>query len=1045
MNEDRFFGQVNRVDAPNAARAGGSGLPGDEPLPYGHPVDCWSLGITLYVMLTGEAPWDQVPSAGTFFDLGEVCVFTSALTRVQDAPLDELLCSIQRDAWPSSEPWILAPPGAKQLVLALVEKLPQRRPSAVEASTHTWALATGQITSPKLAAASGAAAAATGSQLPPSSHAMAAAALEAALPSLGSSLVPQADSGPEMELGQVLDVYQLTALEALAVADPKAAAETIAAMPDEQARGLHAQLLANRSADVVGGPFADPKFGLGVGLVNSRRERLGTPPVSPEKIAMVSQPPGSAGSAQQRIAELGLLAGPLASFATAPAAAAADLASPAAPPAGPPPHPPPPPSGDALAELIQPPSPPKSAPKSTPARPDGAAAAEAARASPAVEMNSEMHAEMNSEMHLEMHSEMKSEMHSHSEMKSEMHSEMNSEMKSEMKSEPVELSVSEVLQPPASPAPRSTQPSLQAGPEAVPPSPARSTYELSDDEPESSAKLSPPSEGYRKVTGRLQDDEPESPAKLSPPSPVTQPAAHPPPQSPPQPQPPQQQQPPPEPPQPPPPQPQQPQQPQQPPALPPREGPCAGADGSSVDANALLSRAADQLVFTRALLRKSQQGEAEAVARAGQAEEVLLAARREAEEERAAAAARQEEVVALAAELAAAKDALRIEPASRGAANATAAAASASSQVAGSGRSEEKSAAELRSEIESRDAELAELHSTDTRLRLELQAKRQRIAASEKAAEKTAEVVEAKLGLLRQEAKSWRERCVAAEAALQRAGGAGLGGAAPPGLSLAALSPPRKAPAPRSPVRSPPLSPDDGGAEAVWEEEPAGDSEGEAVRAPPPMTPTSASALTAELANVEMRLQLAADASARPNGGSEDDTGAPASEPRPGAARAAEPNESAQSALSSLQLQLLETEGELRRREAELASVGLRAERAEARAIEHAKTKLAGAAERSELEGSVASLQRQLAAGEHERHELQRREATLRDALQTRLEADEKQKAQEAAERAAREAAERASPGRVRSARDHAVYIVSRRGRLSVSARFAHDGGHSSR
>eukprot|EP00966_Prymnesium_polylepis_P109055 2523674-Prymnesium_polylepis.1 len=31
--------------------------------PYGLHADCWSLGVLLYVMLSGEAPWDQARRA----------------------------------------------------------------------------------------------------------------------------------------------------------------------------------------------------------------------------------------------------------------------------------------------------------------------------------------------------------------------------------------------------------------------------------------------------------------------------------------------------------------------------------------------------------------------------------------------------------------------------------------------------------------------------------------------------------------------------------------------------------------------------------------------------------------------------------------------------------------------------------------------------------------------------------------------------------------------------------------------------------------------
>ena len=29
------------------------------PPPYGQQADCWSLGVCLYVLLSGEAPWNQ--------------------------------------------------------------------------------------------------------------------------------------------------------------------------------------------------------------------------------------------------------------------------------------------------------------------------------------------------------------------------------------------------------------------------------------------------------------------------------------------------------------------------------------------------------------------------------------------------------------------------------------------------------------------------------------------------------------------------------------------------------------------------------------------------------------------------------------------------------------------------------------------------------------------------------------------------------------------------------------------------------------------------
>lgn len=99
------------VDGAGAASAGA-------PSPYGVQCDCWSLGITVYVAVCGEAPWDQ------------------------DDELAELIASITTtDIQLSSPAWAACSADAKALVRGLLAAQPSRRLTAAQAVEDPWLMA----------------------------------------------------------------------------------------------------------------------------------------------------------------------------------------------------------------------------------------------------------------------------------------------------------------------------------------------------------------------------------------------------------------------------------------------------------------------------------------------------------------------------------------------------------------------------------------------------------------------------------------------------------------------------------------------------------------------------------------------------------------------------------------------------------------------------------------------------------------------------------------------------------------------------------------
>ena len=87
---------------------------------YGTACDLWSLGMTLYVMLTGEAPWDQ--------DSPDLGVLVAAIQGGQPKL--------------ASRAWDKVSEGAKALSRALLVLQPQCRISAAEACEDPWAAQT---------------------------------------------------------------------------------------------------------------------------------------------------------------------------------------------------------------------------------------------------------------------------------------------------------------------------------------------------------------------------------------------------------------------------------------------------------------------------------------------------------------------------------------------------------------------------------------------------------------------------------------------------------------------------------------------------------------------------------------------------------------------------------------------------------------------------------------------------------------------------------------------------------------------------------------
>ena len=91
----------------------GEGLPPT----YDFSCDLWSLGATAYVILSGEAPWDQ------------------------DLELSELVATIQKEEVQLTTPaWSGISSGARSFVRGLLAPLPQRRLSASQALDDPWLL-----------------------------------------------------------------------------------------------------------------------------------------------------------------------------------------------------------------------------------------------------------------------------------------------------------------------------------------------------------------------------------------------------------------------------------------------------------------------------------------------------------------------------------------------------------------------------------------------------------------------------------------------------------------------------------------------------------------------------------------------------------------------------------------------------------------------------------------------------------------------------------------------------------------------------------------
>ena len=102
-----------------AAASDGAGLlPSVQfPSPYGLSCDCWSLGVTIYVVVCGEAPWDQ------------------------DTELAELVGAIKTGEIQLSAPqWLSCSAEVKALVRGLLASRPHRRLSADQTVEDPWLL-----------------------------------------------------------------------------------------------------------------------------------------------------------------------------------------------------------------------------------------------------------------------------------------------------------------------------------------------------------------------------------------------------------------------------------------------------------------------------------------------------------------------------------------------------------------------------------------------------------------------------------------------------------------------------------------------------------------------------------------------------------------------------------------------------------------------------------------------------------------------------------------------------------------------------------------
>ncbi|KAL1511298.1 hypothetical protein AB1Y20_006103 [Prymnesium parvum] len=95
---------------------------------YGLPADCWSLGVLLYVMLSGEAPWDQ------------------------DMEVPEMMRAIQVEAVPYPDDiWSKISEEGGHLVRQLLKRKPQARLNARQICAHEWL--TGKVASPPVSTA----------------------------------------------------------------------------------------------------------------------------------------------------------------------------------------------------------------------------------------------------------------------------------------------------------------------------------------------------------------------------------------------------------------------------------------------------------------------------------------------------------------------------------------------------------------------------------------------------------------------------------------------------------------------------------------------------------------------------------------------------------------------------------------------------------------------------------------------------------------------------------------------------------------------------
>ena len=108
---------------------------GDESVAYGKPADVWAVGVMLFLMLTGTAP----------FDLGEAGGGTSSSNSTKDKDKREgarLQAMLQgrplRWKDESAERWSEVSEDARKLVEQLLSTDPSMRPSAAEALASPW-------------------------------------------------------------------------------------------------------------------------------------------------------------------------------------------------------------------------------------------------------------------------------------------------------------------------------------------------------------------------------------------------------------------------------------------------------------------------------------------------------------------------------------------------------------------------------------------------------------------------------------------------------------------------------------------------------------------------------------------------------------------------------------------------------------------------------------------------------------------------------------------------------------------------------------------